>query len=88
LLQFLLRGMMPERYGVHRHEVSAPQGTPSSRQGAATQEVCGLTCASLRYPWEKMKGTKLAVSETRRRRRDEVQKEVQAGSPAGFRQSG
>jgi hypothetical protein len=29
LLQFLLRGMMPEKYGVHRHQVSAPQGTPT-----------------------------------------------------------
>jgi hypothetical protein len=29
LLQFLLRGMMPEKYGVHRRQVAAPQGTPA-----------------------------------------------------------
>jgi hypothetical protein len=29
LLQFLLRGMMAEKYGVQRHEVTAPQGTPT-----------------------------------------------------------
>jgi hypothetical protein len=29
LLQFLLQGMMPEKYGVRRHQVSGPQGTPA-----------------------------------------------------------
>ena len=28
LLQFLLRGMLPEKYGAQRTEVSGPQGTP------------------------------------------------------------
>ena len=28
LAMFLLRGMMPEKYGVQRQEISGPQGTP------------------------------------------------------------
>lgn len=28
LMMFLLRGMMPEKYGVQRQEISGPQGTP------------------------------------------------------------
>jgi hypothetical protein len=28
LMQFLLRGMMPEKYGVQRQEISGPEGAP------------------------------------------------------------
>jgi hypothetical protein len=28
LMMFLLRGMMPEKYGVNRQEISGPQGAP------------------------------------------------------------
>jgi hypothetical protein len=50
LLQFLLRGMMPEKYGVKRHEVSAPKGTPTQPKievvfvnpNHSDQEISGL----------------------------------------------
>ena len=32
LLMFLLRGMMPEKYGVQRKEISGPQRTPTQAQ--------------------------------------------------------
>ncbi len=32
LMMFLLRGMMPEKYGVRRQEISGPQATPKQAQ--------------------------------------------------------